>query len=185
MSLSEIPHSVVVEPNPDPDSDTLARGTNGKIRLVEPLGRQVRRVGHPVDRRFILHSGVDTSIVFKTTPELDLVTFYRPEDQMISYAARNGVFVELGKVNPGGRIGAQYSLEDGTMIYSSADKGAFTTFEAPESIDPSSVALIRDACQELKANRKTPSPAILSELQAFIPTIIITKPTAITPALFL
>lgn len=175
MALAEIPHSVIVEANPHPDTTSLSRRSGG-FQVLEPNGAHMKRTDVSVDRALILGNESDmsssTSIIFRPTNELDTISFQRLGDPEKFYVAQNGSYVEFGVVRPQGRAGVQYDLEHGRRLMASVDVGAFENFQAPSNIDPEGIGLISDACMELRRHKITPAPEKLDRLRRFIGNVI-------------
>jgi len=177
MALAETNHSVIVHPTPNPDTTTMTFGEKRMV-TIEPLGQIVKKSPAPVDRAFILRNDHDVSVGFRTSQELDLVTFHSPKDKKTHYAGRNGVYVELGTIlHDGSRTGAQYSF-DGTLLFSVADTNAFAHVETPPEIGLDGIYLIKNVCHELRTNMRTPSPVELNKLATYIPSMLTAEPVS-------
>jgi hypothetical protein len=178
MSLAEVPHSVIVRPNPNPDSTSLSLGY-GHLRVVEPKGHNVKREEAATSRRLILQrqepGDIPTFVAFEPHRDLDLVAFFREGEKTTQYAARNGVYIELGAKNNNGQVAARFDLETGERMFASTDIEAFPFFESPMSVDFEDINLVGGVCEQMKMNKRTPSPLDLSKLQAMIGSIIRTS----------
>lgn len=175
MSLAEISHSVVVEPKQNPDTTSLSRAENG-MKLIEPKGVTVKRATDAINRAFILQHRGDTSVTFEPTADLDTIIFYKNGASKTHYAARNGVYVEMGAVNSSGeRVAAQYSLEEGIQISITEEIGAFPRVEVPQTIDTNHIALVMEACEELRINKLTPNPLMLAVVEDVVSSTIRTS----------
>lgn len=185
MSLAEIPQSVFVETNQNPDSKSLSL-RKGDLRVTEPKGSAVKTETGSSPRELSLSSSQHetTSIVFTPSEDLDSIAFQEGQNKEVIYAARNGVYVEIGAVTSNGQAASRFDLQTGSIIDTVINNG-FPYFESPTSIDLSLVNNIVDVCEAMRNKRLTPSPEKLHALKETIGTAIQTSPPDISHQLSL
>lgn len=135
MAITEIPHSVRVEPAGHPDTTSMFVSSDG-LKLLEPQGISYLRKGGNRERRFLLKTDESTtSVTYYPSEELDVLAFHPEKRQTTHYIARNGSYVEIGVLNDRGKMRTQYDIDNGAIILSEADMGVLPFFEIPQQLN--------------------------------------------------
>lgn len=166
MAEIDIPHSVGLF-----DSHSIAGSKHSKtigefskdgMRFASEYGgRRLLEGSTPQPRTFALSNEV---ISFRPSEEIDALIVY-VNGAPYKYAARNGVYVEIGNAHE--ENWARYDLSSGDQIERSLITPATPKADFTEGIDPGSIEYITQMCSKLR----TPATPTLQDLELVSPTI--------------
>jgi hypothetical protein len=168
MSITELPPSVLYSPK-DFGPGTLSRLDSG-FKVQEANALALKRQSGLQERTLQLKKEDGTflsSIFFKPTPELDIIGVYPHDSALKTYAARNGVYIELGVIGKFGGAFGRYGLETGSMIGQEIDVESFPHATLPFEMDTKDVAFIVNLCSQLR-KPATPEPTDIQRITSFL-----------------
>jgi hypothetical protein len=206
MIHTEIPYSVRVEndANPDfptlslefdenkakqtkPDTKSLSLSIDG-IKVTEQDGQRKRGQEDISQRRLLLKKGnKEVPVTYDSSKDLAVLAFH-PDSKdgkgSSHYLAKNGKYIEVGTLDTYGNITTvRYDDKSGYILDASTTIDSFKSFEMPMQIGIDKIDKIKDIFQSLKKSQ-TPLPTNIDYASSFVLSLVKTAEPSYQQALF-